>query len=349
MIFDEFLGEVKKGMSGQNKGLSMGYPKLEKYLYGIQKHRYDVVFAEDGVGKSSFVLNAYILNPFMDSLANNKKLKILFFSLEVSKVNVIGKLVSLYIYQKHNIIIDSAKLFSRGDNLLTKKEYELVEDCKSFFEQLFEVLTILDKPCKPTDILNTVNDYASTIGILKRNSKGDSYFIENDESLTTIVIIDTVGNLLLEANGGLTSAKGTIDLHSSHCVNYYRNLYNFCVVNVSHANRSISSTDRVKFGEVFPKKSDIKETNMLAQDANTVMCLFNPHDHANENNKLGAFMGYKIGMLKERFRALGLLKNRSGSANKRIGMLYVGEVGLFKELPKSTDMKDTDYLKINSI
>lgn len=355
-MFDDLIKEVDNGIAGLNKGISMGFPKLEEYIYGIQRHRYDLVFAEDGVGKSSFALTAYVMNPYLDMLKKGKEkdLKIKLFSLEVSRVNVMAKLLAMRLYTKYNLVVDPAFLLSKGSNKITTSVYNLIKKEKVFFDKMLSTsLDIIDKPCKPSDIKRIIDSFASRRGTISETTNEEGELIKQytpiNKNEYVIIVVDTVGNLALEQNGGLLSTKGTIDLHSSNCVNYYRNLYNYLIVNVSHSNRSIGSTDRVKFGELFPKKSDIKETNMLAQDANTIICLFNPMDHLNDNNTLNNLMGYDILKLKERFRALGVLKNREGSANIRIGLRYTGECGYFEELPAGKDMSTNDYLKIQTI
>ena len=55
VIFNKFTNEVDRGLKGLNKGLPMGLERLESIIGGIQRKRYDLVFAESGVGKSSFV------------------------------------------------------------------------------------------------------------------------------------------------------------------------------------------------------------------------------------------------------------------------------------------------------
>jgi hypothetical protein len=87
---------------------------------------------------------------------------------------------------------------------------------------------------------------------------------------------------------------------------------------------------------------------MLAQDANLVMTLFDPTNHINPNNNLDKFMDYDILKLKNRFRAVGILKNREGENNKRVGLIYLGECGYFEELPNSKSMNDEAYNRVSS-
>jgi replicative DNA helicase len=53
MTYRKFWDKVNRGVKGLNKGLPMGFPRLENYIAGIQRARYDVVFAESGVGNKT--------------------------------------------------------------------------------------------------------------------------------------------------------------------------------------------------------------------------------------------------------------------------------------------------------
>jgi replicative DNA helicase len=352
--YNKFFNKVNRGIQGYNKGLPMGFPKLEEYIAGIQKARYDVVFAESGVGKSSFVWYAYVLYPYEYCQKNKGKikdsLKVRLYSLEVSTEEVIAKLVALKLFIDYGIIVDSKYIFSKGDNKLDNVIYQKVKELSSYFTEMFQHITIIDRPMSPSQIKQDVLNFASTIGKLEEDEEqeGKLKFIPNDPDQTVIIITDTVGNLKVESHNGNTSVKTTIDLHSSNCRDVYRNQLGFSCVNVSHSNRSMDDINRVKYGELFPKISDIKETNMLAQDANLVMALFDPMNHINPNNNLDKFMDYEILRFKNRFRAIGILKNREGENNKRVGLLYIGECGYFQELPNSKQITMEQYTKISS-
>ena len=54
--------EINSGLAGRNSGISMGFPKLSKYI-GIRRRIYTLVFGGTGTGKSAFVHSAYILSP----------------------------------------------------------------------------------------------------------------------------------------------------------------------------------------------------------------------------------------------------------------------------------------------
>ena len=109
-------------------------------------------------------------------------------------------------------------------------------------------------------------------------------------------------------------------------------------------NRANNNAMRSKAGDIFPKVSDIKETGMLDQDANLIITLFDPMKHIAANPSMGTFSGYKVGAkLRNRFRAMGILKNREGDNNIKLGMIYMGECGFFKELPRADQTTDAFY------
>jgi replicative DNA helicase len=351
-IYKKFFKKVSRGAQGYNKGLPMGFPKLEEYIAGIQKARYDVIFAESGVGKSSIVWYAYLMYPYEYCYKNKGKikdsLKIRLYSLEVSAEEVIAKLVALKLFIDYGIILDSKYIFSKGNNKIHSDIYKKIDALSSYFDEMFNHVTIIDKPMTPSDIKNDVLKFAKSIGTIEEDELGKIKFTPNDPDQTVIIITDTVGNLKVENSNGNTSVKTTIDLHSSNCRDTYRNQLGFTCVNVSHSNRAMDDINRVKYGELFPKMSDIKETNMLAQDANLVMALFDPTNHMNANNSLDKFMDYDIPRLRNRFRAIGILKNREGENNKRVGLLYLGECGYFQELPNAKSITEVNYSKISS-
>lgn len=43
------------------------------------------------------------------------------------------------------------------------------------------------------------------------------------------------------------------------------------------------------------------------------------------------------------------LKNRDGEAGKILGMQFIGEIGMFSELPKGDEMTEEDYERIQQI
>jgi hypothetical protein len=61
--------------------------------------------------------------------------------------------------------------------------------------------------------------------------------------------------------------------------------------------------------------------------------------------------GYQLDKLKDEygakyFRSLRLIKNSYGEDDVRIGLGFLGQIGMFKELPRLKEMTESDYQSI---
>ena len=63
--------------------------------------------------------------------------------------------------------------------------------------------------------------------------------------------------------------------------------------------------------------------------------------------------GYDLDKLKDEygakyFRSVRLIKNSYGSDDLRIGLAFLGELGIFAEMPRKKDITDSDYEAITN-
>ena len=63
MNFELLKDEIQAGLDGRNAGIPMGFNRLDKYI-GLRKRIFTTVFGGTGTGKTAYVHNAYILQPF---------------------------------------------------------------------------------------------------------------------------------------------------------------------------------------------------------------------------------------------------------------------------------------------
>ena len=78
------------------------------------------------------------------------------------------------------------------------------------------------------------------------------------------------------------------------------------------------------------------------------MALFDPMRY-----KVADPSGYNLEKLRDDngakyFRSLRVIKNSFGSDDIRIGLAFLGEIGMFKEMPKRRDITDADYDSITN-
>ncbi len=100
---------------------------------------------------------------------------------------------------------------------------------------------------------------------------------------------------------------------------------------------------RIKNGDVEPQLEDFADSSSTQNDADVVLALFDPMRY-----KVADPSGYDLDKLRDSygakyFRSLRLIKNSYGEDDIRIGLAFLGQIGMFKELPKKMNIKDSDY------
>jgi len=122
-----------------------------------------------------------------------------------------------------------------------------------------------------------------------------------------------------------------------------RDFYGYSPVVVSQFNRDIANPMRIKNGDVEPQLEDFADSSATQNDADVVLALFDPMRYKVEDPS-----GYQLDKLKDEYgakyyRSLRLIKNSFGEDDVRIGLGFLGQIGMFKELLRRKDMTDSDY------
>jgi replicative DNA helicase len=350
MISKELFKEhLERGIQGLKTGIPYGYKKLSKIIPNIQQSTYYLIGAESSTGKSAFANDMFVYGPIDWYLANrhqtNIKLKIPYYSFEIPKKDMAFKFVARRIYKKYGILLDVNYLLSRGEYRCSQEHYDLVTNELDDIEEINDIISVRDMPVNPTGILNDM------LKLAYENGKGIEYdrqvgfqfkedYKPNDPNLFVLPVIDHIGLTKKEREFG---KKEVIDKLSEYMV-LIRNKCFFSPILVQQLNRSLSSTDRFKLGRVEPQLSDFKDSGCTQDDANVILALFSPFRYEIEN-----FRDYRVLELRDRFRSVSVLKNRDGDANAQLGMSFIGEVGVFNELPRGKDMTQKDYDTIKNI
>jgi hypothetical protein len=344
MSFEQLRNEVQMGMDGRNNGIPMGFDRLNRYI-GLRKSMYFLVGGNTGSGKTSFIDDAFVLNPFDWYIAQKSpkiKLKIIYRSMERSRTYKLAKWVSRKIFLDEGIIIPVPKLLGWTEKM-TSDEHDLFLMYEDYMGQMSDVITIIDGPENPVGISKELKAHAEANGTIEQLDKYNKIYVPNDENTLTIVVIDHIG--LLKTTKDHPSKKEAIDKMSDE-LRYARDFFGYTPVVVSQFNRSISNPMRIKNGDVEPQLEDFAESSQTQNDADVVLALFDPMRYKVEDPS-----GYSLDKLKDQygakyFRNLRLIKNSYGEDDVRIGLGFLGQVGMFKELPRKKDMTDADYTAV---
>ena len=344
MSFEQLKREVELGIEGRNGGIPMGFNRLNRYI-GIRKSMYFLVGGLTGSGKTSFIDDAFVLNPF-DWFISQKdpkmKLRIIYRSMERSRTYKLAKWVGRKIFLDQGIIIPVPKLLGWTDKM-TKDEHDLFLMYEDYMNQMEEVITIIDGPENPVGIAKELKTHAEENGEIIQIDKYNKKYVPNNENEITIVVLDHIG--LLKTTKDQSTKKQAIDKMSDE-LRYARDFYGYTPVVVSQFNRDISNPARLKSGDVEPQLEDFADSSSTQNDADVVLGLFDPVRY-----KVDDPSGYNMNKLKDDFgakyfRSLRLIKNSYGEDDVRIGLGFMGQIGMFKELPRVKDITDSDYQSV---
>ena len=341
MSFEQLKKEVQMGLEGRNGGIPMGFDRLNRYI-GIRKSMYFLVGGLTGSGKTSFIDDAFVLNPFDWYISQPNpgvKLRIIYRSMERTRVYKMAKWVSRKIFIDHGYVIPVPKLLGWTEKM-TKDEHDLFLMYEDYMAMMGEVITIIDGPENPVGIAKELKAHALQHGKIEQVDEYNKRYFPDNEREITIVVIDHIG--LLKTTKDQTTKKQAIDKMSDE-LRYARDFYGYTPVVVSQFNRDISNPIRIKNGDVEPQLEDFAESSQTQNDADVVLALFDPMRY-----KVDDPSGYNLGKLKDEFggkyfRSLRLIKNSYGEDDVRIGLGFMGQIGMFKELKRRKDMTDADY------
>ena len=341
--FDSLATEVARGMEGGNRGIPMGFHRLNRFI-GIRKRIYSLVFGATGSGKTAFVHSAYVLNPFdwyMREKPDNIKLKIMLFSMERSKLYTQMKWVSRRIFLDQGILIPIGKLMGwEGFGKLTKDEHDLFLMTEDYIGSMEGIIDIIEGPQNPTGVYKYVKNYAEANGTIEVVDEHHKIYHPNHPNEIVIPIGDHFG--LTKTEKGYNTKKEAIDKHSEY-YQFFRDFYGYSPVAVAQVTRDLSNPIYQKMDSFEPNLDQVKESGRPGEDADMVASLFDPirfktTDPAYDvSNFVDPNTGAKY------FRSVKVLKNTYGEDDIRIGMGFHGATGIFAELPRAADMDNFDY------
>lgn len=301
-------------------------------------------FVVHNSGKSTLAHEAFILNPLDWYIKNyNKspyKLNLIFRSMERSKNFMLAKWLSRRIFLDTGVVIPVGKLLGWWHTKLTSDEHDLTKMYEDYFGHMMEIITIIDGPENPIGIAKELSEHFRKRGKEQQIDKYNKVYIPDNEMEITAIIVDHVK--LMKGTKDLTSPKMIIDKWSEEC-RYHRDYYGACCINIQQFNRDISNPIRLKMGDVTPNLEDFADTATTQHDADLVLGLFDPGRYKVESltrhdlSKLQSEDGSK------RYRSLHVLKSTYGADGVVIPYALQPELGIMKELPRSSNMTSKIY------
>lgn len=291
----------------------------------------------------------------------NIRLKIFYFTLEMSKEEKMLSAFSNILYVKEGVRVAPKDLRStKADKILTQETLDLIARYEPYFNKIEEIVEFIDDIRNPTGIFKFVDEYAKENGTVHsrvvefKNNKTNEiiknevfdYYEPHDTEEYVMVFIDHVSLLATEKNDGrqMNLHETIVKLSSDYLIRL-RNRYGYIPVIVQQQAAAQESVDNMKANRLRPTMDGLGDCKLTQRDANVIIGLFSPFRH-----EIKEYQGYDVMIFKDNIRFMEILGGREGGGGTICPLYFDGAVNYFKELPLPGDKAITAvYDYINTI
>jgi len=344
---------------GKDIAIPFPFPRFSEEIPGIVQGRYYIVTAGTKVGKSKLSDFLFLYTPFkfIKSHNTNIKIKILYFSLEMSKEDKVKEAISHFLHLRKGIRISPDRMDSIYKSYILENHIlKAIEEVAPEIDELFKHVEIYDNIRNPFGIYKTVRKYAHSHGhyidaagnvlntqLIESGNldeiKKIFLYIPDDPDEFVIVLIDHVS--LIDAEKDQTIHQAVSDLSSKYIL-HMRNRWRYIPVLVQQQMLAQESVENIKADMVRPSPAGLGENKLTSRDCDVMLGLFSPM-----KIKRAEWEGYNIRRMRDSFRELSVPINRRGNS-VIVGLYFDGMTNSFKELPPAEEMTEEIYKIIES-
>ena len=239
-VIQDALEQIQKASNRDTgiSGLQSGYPELDKMTSGWQRSDLIIIAARPAMGKTAFVLS------MAKNMAVNFNTPIAFFSLEMSNVQLVNRLIS-------NVCEVEGEKIKSGQ--LSPMEWE---------QLMTRVKTLISAPLYIDD--------SGSLSIFELRTKARRLVREHNIEM---IIIDYLQ--LMNASGMKSGSREQEVSMISRSLKQLAKELNIPIIALSQLNRNLESRTTGNEGK-RPQLSDLRESGAIEQDADMVCFIHRP-------------------------------------------------------------------------
>lgn len=379
-VIDDIKARKKRLEDGKLNCIPFrSFPRLCKYIPGIEKGKNWIVTANPGGGKTQFTKFTFVFDPFLwvqENPQHGMSIEVLYFALEESAEEFVLSMLNFLLSEKYKINKSMKEMKSPFTySTVSDSDVKIIESCEQDAREFMENIKIFDNVSNPYGIYKEVRKHAIANGTLYyEDSRGKgktityneyvdlgdeekasfhfSHYESNDPERTTVVIVDHF-SLLTPEKEAPTMWEAMSKMSAEYGRKQISKNFKYVFVNVQQQNADSESVIFNNMGKKVIEKfrpstnylANNKETN---RDAFVTIGLFHPHKHAIPEYQIGD-ISYDISMLKNNFRSALILKNREGEADLELPMFFNGKTHKFRELPIDREGMENVYKQLRQI
>lgn len=350
-LFDRALENLKvrrqRILDGKINCIPLSFPRLRAYLPGIEKRRYNIITANQKVGKSKLADYILVYEPFFYAIEHpdQLRLKILYFTLEMGKEEKFYDFLCHLLYRLDRIRIGPTDLKSTSaDKPVPQEILDLIdsERYQKYIRKFKEIVTYIDSERNPTGINKYCRNFALSRGkfhfkkVIVKNELGleeekeiIDYYEPDDKDEYVLVILDNYSNLMQES--GMNKMQ-TIEKMSKYFITQ-RDQFNFNITAIQHQAQAQEGIENQKLNKMMPSSDGLADCKTTTRDVNLILGLYNPFKYG-----LKDYEGYDITKFRNNIRFMQVIEDRdNGAASQVCPLFFDGAVSVFNELPLPTD------------
>jgi len=359
VVKDNIIRNKRFREEGKDISIPFPFQRFSEEIPGIQQGRYFITTAASKTGKTQITDYMFMYSPyrFIKECNTNIKLKINYFSLEMSKEDKILSAISFFLYLYKGIRKSTDELSSIFKHkILDDDTLRAIEEIEPQLYEFLSLVTYRDNIRNPYGIFKEIRKYAHANGnyIDKEGNILNTQWIEqgiNEEAKKifryipknpdefVINIVDHISLLTPEKGESLRDAMGRFS--ATHSIDA-RDRWKHIMVNVQQQSADMESVDNVAANMIRPSKTGLSDNKSTGNDVDTMLGLFSPYRF-----KRAEWENYNIKRLKDSYRELSVIFNRRGSS-VMTDLYFDGACSYFKELPKVQDMNDAIYKQLEN-
>lgn len=309
--------------SGKFNGIPFPFPRWHDYITSIDKGMYLGYVGSTGSGKSRLVRDL-LYKTYDFSKANNYPIKVLYFALEDGLLLTYKKMMTHYLFKRHNLLVPSALLDSKVTPLPEKYLTILRED-REFYREFEESITIITGRNSPDEIYEVCSR---------------AYQLYSDRHI--IVIIDNYSNVTCDAQDKtewdavkrLSRNLIRLDL----CQKKEMTVIAIMQTDVETDKNAFRGSTKEQISSLEPNLSSIGGNKVIRNDFYYLFALFDPWRYKIKTYpERDPDKSWNIEILRNRIRILLMLKNNEGEMAPALGLYFDGLKEIYSEMIPFTE------------
>jgi replicative DNA helicase len=333
MNLEELKNEIYTRQTQKFNGLPVNVKGWEDFLPCLSKGFSIIVTSGSGVGKTTFVLDKFVLDQ-INFVLNNPEVDCFYsyFSLEETKLRMDLKILSRFLYETEDMEFGIQDFLNLKGNSPLIGKLDKLDSCKDLIDTFNNKVDIVEDCLTASSIRNKIDQTIKKLG--------NKIF---DKNFYYIVVIDNL-KFLKEENG--KDKKQCIDMLCLEYLQEFRKNFSVIPIVIQHQNRASETgiydwKKELIINSVKPSVVSLGESTNTQDPATHIIGIFDPN--RNEISNYPINKGYDIDAWRDNIRFLTTLKSRDGHSEKEIAFYFNGKVNLFKELEPPDFFKKNGY------